>query len=266
MRTVLKYCAKALFLFSGYLQLRNWLYKTMKKSPISVLTYHRIDDDPADVNAVSPANFERQMAYLKRHYRVITVAELLTILERGHNTERAVVVTFDDGYRDNYCHALPILKKHDITACFFIATGFIGTKRAFPHDIKRLGRGVPAMDWHQVGQLRANKMEIGSHTVNHVRLSECEMTTLSRELSESRSLLENASGGDVEFFAFPFGKPADCPDTVLDALRSAGYRCNFSSCGGMIFPSSDPFRLRRLATANHHSLFFFRAWIEGWKV
>ena len=237
-----------------------------RSSLITVLAYHRVEHDPSDVNAITPEIFDRQMACLKRHYRVIGVGELLGILRSGQNRERAVVITFDDGYRDNLTTAAPILKKHCLPACFFLSSGFIGTDRPFPHDLRRLGRGVPTLSWDEVRELRRQGFEIGSHTVNHARLSESDPETLRRELRESRETLERELGADVVYFSFPFGKPGDCSRDVMDEIRRAGYACNFSAHGGLAEPGSDLYDIQRQGVSNHPSLLFFRAWVEGWRI
>lgn len=265
-RSFLKHVAKLIFLYSGYIQGRNVLQRLRKKSLITVLAYHRVDDPQGDVNAVSPVNFERQMAYLRKHYRVITVAEALQLLKSGRNCERAVVITFDDGYRDNFLNAMPILKKHGLPACFFVSSGIVGTDRHFDHDLELAGRPLPVMSWEDVRQLAANGFEIGSHTVNHARLSRCSIKELRHELADSKAQLEQQLGSRVDFFSFPFGLRSDFSDEALTEIKRAGYSCNFSAFGGVNPPGSDCFAIKRQAVADSDSLLYYRAWIEGWEM
>ncbi len=100
-----------------------------RRRPVfQVLTYHRVNDenDPF-FPSVPTAVFEQQMAYLARACRVTTVEDLVEQGRRGRLPRNAVAVTFDDGYRDTFTHAAPVLARHGLRATVFLATGFIGT-------------------------------------------------------------------------------------------------------------------------------------------
>lgn len=102
-----------------------------------VLMYHRVlppgaDTFSADSIVVHPETFARQMAFLRRYFRVLSVAELAEHLEAGRGLpSRSCVVTFDDGWRDNFDHALPILREQNVPAVIFVATDYIGTNDCF---------------------------------------------------------------------------------------------------------------------------------------
>lgn len=100
------------------------------RSP-KILYYHRVSAGPvsADIGiSVSAANFERQMRHLVRRYRVVPLADLLDGWIRGRaSNPREIAVTFDDGYRDNYDNAYPILMRHQVPATIFLTTAFIGS-------------------------------------------------------------------------------------------------------------------------------------------
>lgn len=100
---------------------------------VVVPTYHRIGDPRRSlfdhgVFSATPESFDAHVSFLKRHFDVIGPADLPGVLAKG--TGRYVLITFDDGYRDNYEYAFPILKSHGVGATFFIATGFIDRPRA----------------------------------------------------------------------------------------------------------------------------------------
>jgi peptidoglycan/xylan/chitin deacetylase (PgdA/CDA1 family) len=83
---------------------------------------------PYVIDAISPQLFERQIASLTRHFTLLSVEQIGEILASGGELPwNVVAITFDDGYEDNYEHAFPILKKHGVSATFFLATGYIGT-------------------------------------------------------------------------------------------------------------------------------------------
>jgi peptidoglycan/xylan/chitin deacetylase (PgdA/CDA1 family) len=96
------------------------------------LNYHRIGrgkDTPFDraLWSASPEAFEEQLVFLKRHTDVIAIDDLPTVIARGRG--RYTLITFDDGYRDNYLVAFPLLKRHGLTATFFVSTGFLDSPR-----------------------------------------------------------------------------------------------------------------------------------------
>jgi peptidoglycan/xylan/chitin deacetylase (PgdA/CDA1 family) len=102
-----------------------------------VLLYHRVarlQTDP-QLLAVTPAHFDLQLAYLKKHYQVLTVEEFTHhLLNNIRFPKHSVLLTFDDGYADNFTEALPLLEKHDLQALFYIATGTLGGTREFWWD------------------------------------------------------------------------------------------------------------------------------------
>lgn len=98
--------------------------------------YHRIaevDFDPWEL-AVSPAKFEEQLEVLKEEYRVISVNDMITQLNAKSFLSKSICLTFDDGYRDNYFDAKPLLEKHQCSASFFIPTEYVGQKKQFWWD------------------------------------------------------------------------------------------------------------------------------------
>jgi peptidoglycan/xylan/chitin deacetylase (PgdA/CDA1 family) len=107
-------------------------------TPLTILGYHRVYDvDPAaypyddDLVSATVESFDRQMAYLNKNFEVITFEILGRCLETGRYPKRPAIVTFDDGYRDNYRNAYPILKRHGIPAAFFLPARYIGTREIF---------------------------------------------------------------------------------------------------------------------------------------
>src|SRR6266481_6419459 len=93
-----------------------------------ILTFHRVNDeqDPF-LPAMRTSVFAARIAYIARHYRVLTVEDLVERARQGTVPRNALALTFDDGYRDNLSHAAPILAQHGLPATIFLATGYIGT-------------------------------------------------------------------------------------------------------------------------------------------
>jgi peptidoglycan/xylan/chitin deacetylase (PgdA/CDA1 family) len=98
--------------------------------------YHRIatpETDPWQL-AVSPSHFAEHLAVVRRHGRALLVRDLSRALAAGRVPRRAIVITFDDGYADNFHHALPLLERHDVPATLFVAAGYVGRPDGFWWD------------------------------------------------------------------------------------------------------------------------------------
>ncbi|MGB0128205.1 MAG: polysaccharide deacetylase family protein [Rhodocyclaceae bacterium] len=133
-----------------------------RNSPgLIVPTYHRISDqpDPSDPLKVSASMFEEQLRFLAANFDIISSDDLLKALQGAHHLPtRACLITFDDGWRDNFTAAFPVLKRHRIPALIFLSTDLIGTGKHFWQvrlrrlfDLPHLAAGSPAelpADWH----------------------------------------------------------------------------------------------------------------------
>ncbi len=111
-----------------------------KEPSITILTYHSVVPDQAPVesyeyrNAVSVSEFEKQVVLLKKIFKVISLDQAFNFLTSGNMTENYAVITFDDGYKNNYDYAFPVLKKHEVSAAFFITTSLIENKNCLWTD------------------------------------------------------------------------------------------------------------------------------------
>src|SRR5262252_433736 len=108
---------------------------------ITVLTYHRVGPGPsvsridANVVTVSAEVFDRQLDFVKQHFDIVTVEDIVAAIDGGVTLPPSpLLITFDDGYRDNFDVALPLLRKHRLSATFFVATRFVDERRLFWWD------------------------------------------------------------------------------------------------------------------------------------
>ncbi|MCF8107518.1 MAG: polysaccharide deacetylase family protein [Desulfohalobiaceae bacterium] len=132
--TLLHWAANQLTLGAGS---KKWRFsvRIKKQRVYQVLCYHRVHDSADGIfDPVHPRIFEMHMAHLARYYRVLPLQELVRRSRDGSLPSNAVGVSFDDGYADNYTHALPILETYGIPATIFLTTGSIGTDRPLWHD------------------------------------------------------------------------------------------------------------------------------------
>jgi peptidoglycan/xylan/chitin deacetylase (PgdA/CDA1 family) len=221
-----------------------------------ILMYHGIgaSDEDASCFVVPRRRFRWQMAWLYwRGYRVIPLPELTAALADCRLAPaRAVVLTFDDGYADNYHEALPILRRYGFSATFFLVSGSIGGAGSWSSDPDLFGRGMVTP--HQVEALLAAGMDVGGHTVSHVSLTGVPAPEREREIHDSRSALERRFGRDVTTFAYPFG---DYDTETADIVRRAGFRAACCSHSGRNDPATPLFELRRVEVRGTDSLLQF---------
>ena len=229
-------------------------------SGIPILNYHQINDVDENMLTVSTTEFETQMAWLEGNgYQTITVSELLDFLEgKGSLPERPVLITFDDGYIDNYQCAFPILKKHNMKACIFLISEYVSL---YPNYLT----------WEQLAEMQASGIEFGSHTVDHNVLTELSPNSVNHELADSKNLLEKRLGRRIDVLAYPCGYTNEY---IKSRVNASGYRAAFTVNLGNVHPGDDLYALNRVPIfgALPHTMFRFEgrmrcprlaAWLEN---
>ena len=211
-----------------------------------MLMYHAVlpgDARPAWPWAVSMREFRRQLDFLAAEgYATPTMGELVAA-PAGAWSGRTAVITFDDGYVDNL-GACEELAMRGMRASWFIVTGSIGRTPAWPADGRPAGRLLNA---NELCSMHASGMEIGSHTINHLRLTTLDDAHLMQELTGSKAALENLLGNAVGSFAYPYGEwDARC----AEAVHTAGYAAACTTRTGWTLRDNSPYRLRRLTIFN----------------
>jgi len=210
-----------------------------------ILMYHAITDDSGTPEwpwAVSLGRLRAQLDYLAGEgWATPTMSELLAA--PGRWPQRTAAITFDDGYANNLA-ACEALQKRGMCATWFIVSGSIGQAPAWP----AMGRpGGRLLDVVELREMSSAGMEIGSHTVNHIRLTEVDEDRRCFELEYSRRQIEDALGGQVRSFAYPYGA---WDDTCVAAVRDAGYHSACTTRTGWALRDGNPFLLRRLTVFN----------------
>ena len=185
-----------------------------------ILMYHRIGDVPEDKNAVSPERFELQLQYLEDHgFRSLGLTEWYEMVQRGEKVpEKSVILTFDDGYLDNWELAMPLLLRYEMKATVFMVASLIGKTNEW--EVNAFRQGVPMMGAEHLREWRRAGLEVGSHGVNHQRVVGLSGEELQRELTGSKKMLEEVAEGPVGFFCYPHG---DFDQPSAEAVRQAGY-------------------------------------------
>lgn len=254
--------------FAGYSCLKTasrWICRDSTRPSAVVLVYHRVNDEFKDSVTTGVKLFDAHMAYLKRHWPVVPLRVLIDGEFVFKDDPVCVCITFDDGYRDNYDYAAPILLKHRLPATFFVSTGKLTDQRPFEHDLQKLGRGLPNMTWDQAREMMRDGFDFGSHTVNHVNLAQLPLDRVELELAESREALRFELGQEQFLFAYPFGRRSDMTPEVHALVRSAGYACCCSAYGGINAIPLDHFNILRIGVNFNFSVPVLRAYLHGWR-
>jgi peptidoglycan/xylan/chitin deacetylase (PgdA/CDA1 family) len=215
-----------------------------------MLMYHAVTPGKATPDwpwAVSMQRFCDQLDFLAMEgYATPTMGELVAAPAKKWS-RRTAVITFDDGYVDNLA-ACEALQRRGMRATWFIVSGSVGEPPRWPEDGRPAGRLLNA---GELREMRENGMEIGSHTVNHVRLTEADDAHLIQELTDSRATLEDLLGAAVGSFAYPYG----AWDTrCAEAVQQAGYAAACTTRTGWALRDNTPYQLRRLTVSNTDTL------------
>lgn len=213
--------------------------KTTEHFAVPVLMYHRVNTlTPAEERSplirdltVSPQDFEAQIRTLKdQGFTFLLASEVEEAVQHGRPLpEKAIAITLDDGYKDNFDIALPILRKHNVPATVFVVTDSIGKPQR--------------LSWAHISLMHGNGVAFGSHTVHHYDLTTLKEVDLDYELRESKRVLELKLEEPVDDIAYPSGK---YDARVVERARIAGYTAGWKKGGGPVRPGDDLLMLPRI--------------------
>ena len=178
--------------------------------PIPVLMYHRLAERAADSSLViPPEDFSKQILWLeKKSFRFLSLDEIIQQGCRAPVWERSLALTFDDGFRDNYEHAFPILLDLKKPAALFVVVHWVGTNGF--------------MDWREIRELADKGITIGSHALTHRWLPDLKNPgELHAEIFDSKKIIEDRIGKEVRHFCYPVG---GVDQRVADEVEQAGYQ------------------------------------------
>lgn len=206
---------------------------------VPVLMYHSVKYEKDNPVRISKENFESQMKYLKdNNYTTLSLDELYDFLTNNIPVpEKSVVITFDDGYKDNYETAYPILKKYGFKATVFVITDCIGTGEYLTLD--------------ELKELDSNCISIESHTDKHQDLKTLSYDDQLSAVKKSKETLENLLGKEIKYIAYPNGS---YNDDTLKAVEKAGYKMALTTNGRWSDKSDGIFTLDRVYISGFHSL------------
>lgn len=234
-----------------YVAVRNWYRRLRGSFPVIVLYHHLVTDRPHQLGIPTDLFF-RHVEYLRRYYRIRGLDEALEMVRSGRVTAPTVVLTFDDGYHDNYLNLRAVTEATRIPVLLFISTEKVSTQQEFAHDHQWGLKGFLPLTWEEVRRLERCKLQIGSHTRTHFDCGSADPTALESEIVGSKADLEGQLGHPVSFFSFPWGQPANFSPLAVDLARNTyAYVC--SAYGGANHPgtNNEPWHVKRYYHPNN---------------
>jgi len=224
---------------------RNWVFRARKKFPVVILYHHVIADRPHHLGLSTDA-FYRQAEFLTRYYRVASLQEALEMLSAGRVEAPTVVLTFDDGYADNFINLRAVAQAKDLPATLFVSTGHVSNGQPFLHDLRRQQHNFRPLTWEQVCVLSQSGFELGGHTRSHFDCGSTDRVALEDEIVGCKRDLEEHLGKPVALFSFPWGMEENMSRPAVELAR-AHFECIFDAAGGVNppTPGERPWFLRR---------------------
>lgn len=224
---------------------------------IPILMYHQVGipapkGSPYRGLTVHPADFKRQMVWLKRlGYTGLSMRDLMPYL-KGEKKGKVVGLTFDDGYQNVLQNAIPVLNNLGFSSTNYIVSNHLGGSNFWDHS-----KGVPAsalMSKDELYQWLASGHELGSHTLDHVHLPEVSAAEAQRQIQQSKTDLEQLLQTPIEAFCYPYGhKNAQIESWV----RASGYDNATTTARGLVLPSDDLLDLPRVLVSRSTHIFRF---------
>lgn len=210
-----------------------WLYLQPAPQGIPVLEYHMVTaQDPPDAREynVPPADFSAQLDELQRQgYTTISLRDFLRAKKGLQELpEKPVVLTFDDGYENNYTTLLPLLEERGMKATVFMVT----------NDIGQPGY----LTWDELRDMQQRGIEIGSHTANHLPLTDMSLAEADDELRLSKLIMEWNRLSTIYVFSYPNGK---YNSSLLDLLQKNDYLAAVTGDAGLNTFGTHPYLLQR---------------------
>lgn len=235
-------------------------FRWWNRDRVMILCYHGISDEPRQLRDpsgihVAPSIFTRHIAYLTRHYNVVSLQSYLDSRTGGRSLPpNSVVLTFDDGYR-NFFNAIDALKPHALPVSMFLVTDWTtqaGETRA-ESDF---------LSWEDVKTIVEDPcVKFGAHTASHRVLTGITVDEIRNELETSRDRIrQELNTGDALPFAYPKGA---CDPTIAKEVASAGFSCGLTTDGGHNDDQTCPFWLRRTLVGNEDDVPHFAARVSG---
>ncbi len=221
--------------------------------------------------SVSPEIFAAQMKFLADHnFKVIDLNDFLAWKQASHPIPpKTVMLTFDDGFEDNYYNAFPVLSKYSYRAVLSVITKYIDGDSPFPWIKKYLSSdgasqltGLP-LKKHQLKAMSDGGITVASHTQHHISFDRLDKKRVSEEVLGSKKELEEILGKRIRYLAYPYGSWGNFDNLDKRIVQSADYEAALSTKVGSNDLKSDLYELRRIPIFEIDGLSIFRRKVRG---
>lgn len=211
---------------------------------IPVLMYHSIKYEKDNELRIPKEKFKEQMEYLKKEgFNPLSLNELYSHMLLGTEIpQKPIVITFDDGYADNYTNAYPILKDLGFKASVFVISSVVDKHEDY-------------MTSEQLKEMDRNGISIEGHTVTHPMLNTLSYNNQLKELKDSKEALEKILGRQIDYIAYPYGK---YNDDTLKLVEQLGYKMAFSTKSGLAHKSNGIYKLHRIYISEKYNINQFK--------
>ena len=216
---------------------------------LRILTYHRVDYSNQRLN-VLPDRFKEQMKYLSEAGYITLKNEELFRFRKSGFPEKSIMITFDDGYKNNYTNVFPCLVEHGINVVIFLITDYIG-KEYTREQI---------LGWNEIKEMSRHGIDFGSHACAHRRLTELPQSDIKTEVECSKKIIEDNLGKKADLFCYPKGY---YDRSVKEIVKAAGYRGACATEVGGNDRLTDVFSLKRTEISLYDDLEDFKAKLQG---
>ncbi len=221
---------------------------------LPILMYHHIAKPSSSVKVrglyVTPQQFDWQIRWLKQAgFEFINFRKLAEQAKSVSSQipPRQIILTFDDGYADNYRNAFPILKQYGITAVIYPVVGDLGKQQVvWPKNDEQ--RPVDLMTENEIQEMSQAGIEFGSHLMNHIHLARQNPKAIREQLSRSKDVLEGLLDTPILSVAYPFG---DYNSEVLEATAQVGYQYGVTTVSGANEATQPCLELKRVSIKGH---------------
>lgn len=252
-----------LFYYCGYSRMRNFMLRLQRKPVTRFVAFHDLLPEALD-------RFESNLNFLKYNTNVLSIDDFMSGRLSPDNIN--VVITFDDGFKNWFTHAVPLLRKLALPATFFISSGFIDLSKN--DEATFIKQNLALKQSHKItsGGLTSNDIKkmsdwgftIGGHTINHNSLSILsDKEKLRHEIIQDKSTLERITGAKINYFAYPSGIYHNPRVNITKILCEAEYKAAVTTISGFNTFSTNPFLLHRELTDASMPKIVFKARVYG---
>jgi len=216
----------------------------------TIVYYHSVQKK--DIN-----RFEKQMEYLAKNCHVVNVSE---IGEAQADARYTVAITFDDAFVSVLENAVPVLKRHGLSAGIFVPTGNLGQSPRWEMPENCPDKNEIVMNRDQLAELADDNISIFSHSVSHPIFTLVDNDMLKNELEQSKNTLEEILGYEIVGISYPHGAH---DDRVCRLVMEVGYKLGFTTEPTMVDNNADPLKIGRFSVSPSDSLLKFRLKVNG---